>query len=484
MRRACLSLLCVLVSAVIVSGDTEMKCGNNVNCTFDPVLLTLTVSGSGEMEDYYGNTPWDSYRRQIHRVVIEDDVESIGNFAFYCCENLRNVTIPSSVKTIGDHAFDGCYCLSEVNIPHGVTSIGDSAFNLCKELTSVNIPDSVSSIGNNTFSQCGSLSSVVIPDSVTSLGDGVFSSCTNLSSVVIGSSVASIGSRAFLDCSSLFEVIIPNNVVSIGSEAFVRCYNLSSVVIGDGVISIGNNAFQNCNNLKSVVLGDSVSSIGDFAFYQCPNLTAIIIPESVESIGELAFGNCYSLRSVFYLGTLNLTDWFSGVANMCAGNNLTSSNDLCRLFLNASNLCYEPTLVDGNVSSRLRTNMTRFLSQRDGCQAFICDNETGEANKSVCGDIGGVSRMCLNHSCIISGKPSGKQWSVEIDLTQAVDVADMDVTDISNDIAVKFGIDPNEMEIGWESDDEGYVVRVVVYLDEKETADAIEETIEKCASQN
>ena len=60
---------------------------------------------------------------------------------------------------------------------YSVTSIGDFAFYDCNDLTSVTIPNSVTSIGNRAFHSCSSLTSVTIPNSVTSIGKGAFEYC-------------------------------------------------------------------------------------------------------------------------------------------------------------------------------------------------------------------------------------------------------------------------------------------------------------------
>ena len=53
-------------------------------------------------------------------VTIPDSVTSIGDRAFECCENLREVKIPDSVVYIGRDAFDWCKNLEKVKIK-GVT---------------------------------------------------------------------------------------------------------------------------------------------------------------------------------------------------------------------------------------------------------------------------------------------------------------------------------------------------------------------------
>lgn len=58
----------------------------------------------------------------------------------------------------------------KVEIGSAVTSIGDWAFYDCDDLMSVTIPDRVTSIGQSAFCYCTSLTSIIIPDSVTSIG--------------------------------------------------------------------------------------------------------------------------------------------------------------------------------------------------------------------------------------------------------------------------------------------------------------------------
>lgn len=67
---------------------------------------------------------------------IPQGVKTIGNSAFWYCENLKSVTIPTSVTTIEKDAFNGSG-LTEVSIPQSVESIGDMAFGYCNSLDTV-----------------------------------------------------------------------------------------------------------------------------------------------------------------------------------------------------------------------------------------------------------------------------------------------------------------------------------------------------------
>ena len=285
--------------------------------------------------DIYGDgsnkAPWYSRCSEIEKVVIKDEVRTIGDYAFYQCTNLTSIDIPNSVTSIGEYAFDGCSGLKSVTIPNSVMSIGDAAFSYCKNLTSITIPNSVMRIGYSAFNGCESLTSIEIPNSVTRVGEYAFKGCSGLTSVEIPNSVTSIGIYAFGGCSALTSIEIPNSITSIGEHAFKGCSGLTSVEIPNSVTSIGNYVFEGCSGLTSItvekgntkydsrdncnaiietssnkliqgckntVIPNSVTSIGMGAFPMCSTLTSIEIPNSVTSIEKYAFLACEALASV------------------------------------------------------------------------------------------------------------------------------------------------------------------------------------------
>ena len=297
---------------------------------------TLTISGNGEMKFWNSSyvVAWDSNRKNIKNVIINNGVTSIGNFAFHGCENLINITIPDSVTSIGLCAFEYCSSLTNITIPNSVTSIGKGAFSNCTSLTSINVDSNnekymsdkgvlytkdkksliqypckkegteyiilqgVTSIGYGAFSNCTSLTSITIPNGVTSIGNFAFCRCTNLTNITVPNSVTSIGWYAFYCCTYLTNITIPNSVTSIGDSAFKDCTSLTSITIPNSVTSICGYAFEFCSSLTSITIPNSVTSIGDSAFKDCTSLTSITIPNSVTSIGNDVFNGCISLTSI------------------------------------------------------------------------------------------------------------------------------------------------------------------------------------------
>jgi len=310
--------------------------------SLDTITHTLIFSGSGKMPDYRDpltpndDAPWYIYRNFISTVLIGDSVTSIGNSAFYNCDNLISVSIPDSVTSIGTWAFAVCSKLTSIIIPNKVTKIEDYIFHGCSNLTSVSIPDDVTSIGEHAFYQCSNLASINIPNKVTYIGYSAFQYCSRLTSVTIPDGVVIIASFAFNNC-DLTSVTIPASVESIGIYAFGMCSNLKTINVSsnnmvfsseDGVLfdksktiliqyptgkmnsyyavpnsveNIANSAFRTNIRISTLIIPNSVKIIGQQVFADCINLKSITIGNSVDSISYGAFHNCIGLKNIYSL---------------------------------------------------------------------------------------------------------------------------------------------------------------------------------------
>ena len=176
--------------------------------TYDSSTYTLTIRGSGAMEDYSTSysRPWNSFCDQITSVVIFPGVTSIGECAFKGFSKLIHVDIANSVISIGSQAFSYCSSLTDIKIPQSVTYIGGVVFNDCTNLSSITLSNNITSIGSYAFNNCTNLTSITIPGSVTFIGHCAFKDCTTLTSITIPGSVTSIGWEVFDGCTSLNDI--------------------------------------------------------------------------------------------------------------------------------------------------------------------------------------------------------------------------------------------------------------------------------------
>lgn len=81
---------------------------------------------------------------------------------FYPSTNTdRSFTVPPGTTAISDYAF-GDSSLVSITIPDSVTTIGDNAFYGCNDLTAITIPENVVSIGKSPFRNCTNLSAIYV----------------------------------------------------------------------------------------------------------------------------------------------------------------------------------------------------------------------------------------------------------------------------------------------------------------------------------
>ena len=312
MKKRILSMvlaLSMLISfmPIIASAATSGTCGDNLTWTFDNG--TLTISGTGEMEDYYWEenhrAPWFKNRESIKNVVIEEGATNISTYAFYCCSNLINITISNSVTNIESDAFATCSSLTNITIPNSVMSIEEFAIIDCDNLESITISNSVTNIGDGLCYRCSNLKNIYVDknNQYYSSENGILFNKDKSKLIkypdgkinkqcIIPDNVTDIGEYAFAACSSLTSITIPNSVTSISDRAFYYCSSLTSITIPNSVTSIGGSAFNSCSSLTNITIPNSVTCIDAYTFMRCSSLTSITIPNSVTSIGEHAFDGC------------------------------------------------------------------------------------------------------------------------------------------------------------------------------------------------
>lgn len=201
-----LMLLTISVCFVCFAADESGGCGSGLTWTYSESTRTLTINGTGAMNDYKATSqssvastdaPWYSHYAEITRVSIGNGVTKIGNNAFRRFTQLTQIEIPNSVETLGNYAFGFCTSLVSADFGTGLKSIGAYA-----------------------FTQCTALKTFIIPDSAESVADYAFFKCP-VTDLVLGQNVNTIGSFAFSQC-KLVNVTMHKNVEVIGESAFAK----------------------------------------------------------------------------------------------------------------------------------------------------------------------------------------------------------------------------------------------------------------------
>ena len=283
------------------------KCGNNLTWTLDQEGR-LTISGLGYMNDFSdvkGNkaAPWG---RDISEVILENGIQSIGEYAFYQCANLKSIHIPQTMRSLKWGAFKDCTGITELSIPDNVSYIYNRCFQGCTGLTKVTWPANAFYISDSTFEGCTMLQHIEIPEGVTIIESSSFENCKSLTKLTLPESLHAIGKFAFTNCIGLENIKIPENVVFLDSFAFSRCTGLKSVTLPKAMTAINASVFSGCKNLKTIQGLTSIKYIGDYAFTDCEKLKAFPCNlADLTLLGKAAFANCKEMTGTFDLKNLH-----------------------------------------------------------------------------------------------------------------------------------------------------------------------------------
>lgn len=157
----------------------------------------ITVYGMATIPNYFfgvfNNTYNNSITTSLKKVILPDNITSIGEFAFASAQLLELDKLPNSLTSIGKFSFNSCKKLKIKTIPDGVTSLPQSVFSFATDIKqiSMNNIQTLYSNGSYTtvspFNNCTGLKSVWIGNAITSSGLGryAFNGCTSLAHIYI-----------------------------------------------------------------------------------------------------------------------------------------------------------------------------------------------------------------------------------------------------------------------------------------------------------
>ena len=151
------------------------------------------------------------YPSNLARVTLTQSCQTLGNYAFFECESLKEVNLPEGLTSIGVRAFYGCTSLWNIQLPNSLTTIRELAFANCDALTTISFGQGLTQIGINAFYNCDSLAEIALPASLKSLPASCFAGCISLAKINLGG-VASVGAQAFRHCNAVTEVTASGKV--------------------------------------------------------------------------------------------------------------------------------------------------------------------------------------------------------------------------------------------------------------------------------
>lgn len=110
------------------------QCGEDLYWSFDDG--TLTITGSGAMDDFAEDAPWAAHKSEIKSVVLKG-VTYIGANAFRNYDAITEVDFGSKLYEVGPNAFRSCDGLTAISLPGSFKVFGESSFMSCPNLKAI-----------------------------------------------------------------------------------------------------------------------------------------------------------------------------------------------------------------------------------------------------------------------------------------------------------------------------------------------------------
>lgn len=306
----------------------------------------LHVAGASAMETTWADktqVPWNEIRETLTKVCVEDDVTSVGPYAFEDCTAVTFARIGKGAATFSTHAFYNCSALKEFlcNVRSFSTGSLTADSNVfvnagASDGFSVVFEDDATRIPGYLFYNCKNLTNLTLGKGISSINSFAFAGCTGMKTLYIKSTkIDSTDPKIFTDAgkdSGGFTVELAANVTklpdnlfystdgnpyvtsvfadagskleSIGSSAFFDCNRLESAYFANCTMLtyIHNAAFKGCTRLVSADFSNCIKlqKINSEAFANCMNLADFTISndEAITNIGDKAFYNTLAIRTM------------------------------------------------------------------------------------------------------------------------------------------------------------------------------------------
>ena len=228
-RTALILLLATLLTATAAqtawADGTSGSFGESATWSYDTSTKTLTISGTGALNDYTvdlatDNRPFKDYVGQCTTIVIGEGITSIGKYDFAYMYAVTSVSIPASVTNISESAFfrgSSSHPAITFTIANGsqLASIGLYAFKRTKATIDLSGCSSLTTIPTDAFSTC---TDVTLPNTITSVAGGGLQYCTH----------------AYVAPKSGYSLAVNGTPVAVGSNGK---YEVTSLVNNSGDIT-------------------------------------------------------------------------------------------------------------------------------------------------------------------------------------------------------------------------------------------------------
>jgi len=130
---AFLLLLCLAMALLPLQayaetdGDLVKDSFGDFSSTYNKSFHTLIVHGSGAIPAFSDASaaPWDEYRGELTRIILDEGITALPADCFAECKSLSSVTFPKSLESVDANAFRDCNTVSYISIEGSTTALAE-----------------------------------------------------------------------------------------------------------------------------------------------------------------------------------------------------------------------------------------------------------------------------------------------------------------------------------------------------------------------
>lgn len=130
-------VLPLAVPAAAAENEGDLAAGTIGDFTWTLTGNTLTISGSGAMEDFTEDAPWLPYASQIQKVIFTGGVTYVASGAFADYDTITEVDFGDAMYELGKRSFYSCDGLTALYMPASFKVFGEDSLRACSKLTEI-----------------------------------------------------------------------------------------------------------------------------------------------------------------------------------------------------------------------------------------------------------------------------------------------------------------------------------------------------------
>lgn len=214
---------------------------------------------------------------KTHGEMVLDSFTTIAPYAFANNRNITSLIVTDNVESIGDYAFSYMTFMKEITLPSTMSKTSEGMCYHCHSLETINFTSDIFEIGKLSFANCIEMKIIDLPDTVTIVDDYGFYDCTKVRKIILHEGLEEIGTSAFCRAKFVSEITLPSTIKRLGDHAFSEITELKTVTLNEGLEEIGEMAFSNSTYLRQINIPSSVKKIGANPFFGVASLAEIQI---------------------------------------------------------------------------------------------------------------------------------------------------------------------------------------------------------------